>query len=693
MAADSTSSNRVRCQDAEPFIQQLIKDSDRFASEIGQKDLLVTQNGLKKAGVRVSQINNRRYLGNKHGLTGFIRSIVDHHCPEVNSVIDIFSGTGAVAHAFIDKTVITNDILYSNYLVNLCWFSPQDYRPNRIINAITYLNAIHTSENNYVRNNFADTYFSADDCSKIGLARELVEVALKADYLNAREYAILVTSILYGMDRIANTVGHYDAYRRGAPFNKPLIFPIILPPISLSKNNMCLNGDANLVISDLKADLLYCDPPYNSRQYSDAYHLLENIAKWEKPKVHGVARKMDRSSIKSEYNTVRAAEALRDLISKADVKYIVLSYNNMASKGNGRSNAKISDTEIMTILSEKGDVQVFEQPHRAFSTGKSDIQNNVERLFICKVRSASRPAKGAVLSPINYIGGKGRLIPQLRPLLPHTELFVDLFSGGCTVGANAEAKQVIFRDTNKQLMELMEYLATTEAYQVIHAVERIISDFGLTDTYRNTYKYYAADSSSGLASANREAFSRLRDAYNSCDEGSRRLLMLYVLIVFGFNNQLRFNKQGHFNLPVGKRDFNAKMRSKLTTFYERMNEIRFSFQVGDFRDFDIEKTPENTIFYCDPPYLITHASYNEANGWTSQDEIDLLTFLDKVNSSGRLFALSNVLEAKGAVNRLLQDWLDASTYSCHHLNMSYQNSNYQRSARHSETVEVLITNY
>src|SRR5699024_4255623 len=138
--------------------------------------------------------------------------------------------------------------------------------------------------------------------------------------------------------------------------------------------------------------------------------LLENIARWEKPEVFGVARKMDRTSLKSDYNTVRASEALRELVAKANTRYIVFSYNNMANKGNGRSNAKISDDDIMEILSEKGEVQVFEKSYKAFSTGKSSIADNAERLFVCKVRTKRHVVKPIVLSPINYIGGKGKLL-------------------------------------------------------------------------------------------------------------------------------------------------------------------------------------------------------------------------------------------------------------------------------------------
>lgn len=155
------------------------------------------------------------------------------------------------------------------------------------------------------------------------------------------------------MDKIANTCGHYDAYRKGVVFEKTLELYVPLAEVHNTADNQCYNTDANELVKDITADLVYIDPPYNSRQYCDAYHLLENVARWEKPEVFGVARKMDRSTMKSKYCTQSATEAFEQLIGDIKAKYILLSYNNMAEKGNDRSNAKISDQDIMRILEKK----------------------------------------------------------------------------------------------------------------------------------------------------------------------------------------------------------------------------------------------------------------------------------------------------------------------------------------------------
>lgn len=341
---------------------------------------------MKKLEYVTTTINNRRFLGNKYKLLPFITQTIRENCVDVLSIADIFAGTGAVASAFADKTVITNDILYSNYICHCAWFSPQPYRKKVIIEYIVGYNEKNISEENYMTENFADTYFSRDDCAKIGYIREDIEKNFAAKIINERERAILITSLLYAMDKIAKTCGHYDAFRKNVVFDKNLVLAVPLAGTKNCARNRCLNEDANELAKRIGADLVYIDPPYNSRQYSDAYHLPENVALWQKPKVYGKARKMNRTHLKSKYCTREAVGAFEELIANIRAKYIVLSYNNMAQKGNDRSNAKISDDDILRILAAKGDVKTFTKKYKAFTTGKSNIESNEERLFLCKCR-------------------------------------------------------------------------------------------------------------------------------------------------------------------------------------------------------------------------------------------------------------------------------------------------------------------
>lgn len=340
-------------------------------------------NNFPVSTYKTSLINNRRYLGNKYKLIPFIVRVVKDQNLEFGSFADIFAGTGAVSSAFNDKQIITNDLMYSNYICNFAWFGAETYDSDKIIEYIVKYNTESPIVDNYMTENFADTYFSFNDCARIGFIREDIEMSYNDGSLNDRERAILITSLLYAMDRIARTCGHYDAYRKGAEFDNNLELCVPLVEQNNNKGNRCFNMDANELVKSLYADLVYVDPPYNSRQYCDAYHVLENVARWQKPEVYGVAKKMDRSELKSKYCTQSATEVFEQLIADIKAKYILLSYNNMAEKGNSRSNAKISDNDIMRILKNKGNVSVFSEDYKAFTTGKSDIANNAERLFLC----------------------------------------------------------------------------------------------------------------------------------------------------------------------------------------------------------------------------------------------------------------------------------------------------------------------
>ena len=123
---------------------------------------------LTEENYKTSLINNRRYLGNKYKLLPFITKVVDKECSDIQSIADIFAGTGAVSSAFTDKIIITNDLMYSNYICNYAWFGSETYNQQTIIDYVVHYNSLVKLKDNYMTDNFADTYFSRDDCAKIG---------------------------------------------------------------------------------------------------------------------------------------------------------------------------------------------------------------------------------------------------------------------------------------------------------------------------------------------------------------------------------------------------------------------------------------------------------------------------------------------------------------------------------------------
>lgn len=305
-----------------------------------------------------------------------------------------------------------------------------------------------------------------------------------------------------------------------------------------------------------------------------------------------------------------------------------------------------------------------------------------------------------IQSPLNYTGGKFKLLPQILPLFPkNINTFVDLFCGGCNVGINIDCESVIYNDLDENLLYLYNTFKNLDKQSVFEWIYEIINTYGLSLVSDKGYDYYKCDSSKGLGSYNKESFLRLRADFNEKKKKGNYdyyyYVMLYVIIVYAFNNQIRFNSNGEFNLPVGKRDFNKKMQQKLSDFIDKIKEQNCKFTCLDFREFDIDTLENNDFVYVDPPYLITCATYNEQGGWSETDEKDLLRFLDSLNEKGLRFALSNVLRSKGKENTILIEWLDKNKdkYRAVSLNYSYSNSNYQTKDKTSNSEEVLIINY
>ena len=655
--------------------------------------------------MKTISINNRRYIGSKARMIDFINETIKKEKIEFSSFLDLFGGTGIVGNFFNDQKtkIYVNDLLKSNYLSYLAWFGNEKIDKNKIKTFINKYNSLSNLEENYFSINFSDTYFSKDNCKKIGYIREDIEANYLSNNLNTRERAILITSLLYAMDKIANTVGHYDAYRKNGNLDKKLELCMLdLKSNINNKNNKVFNEDSNELVKSIKADVVYIDPPYNSRQYSDAYHLLENVAMWEKNEVHGVAKKMERNGIKSKYCSVSAPLAFKDLIDNIDAKYIIVSYNNMGTKGAGRSQAKISDDDIINTLRLKGKVKVYETDFNQFNTGKTHIDNHKERLFICKVGKSTKkktrhiePIIDKVKSPLNYTGGKYKLLNQIIPIFPsNLDLFVDLFSGGSNVGVNVNAKRIVCVDKQEEIIRVMELFKKYEDGFIISSLEKIIDKYNLSNSLLNGYKAYNCTSDKGLGTYNKSKYLELRKDYNNMkDNSTEKDLLFLTLVIYGFNNQIRFNSNGEFNMPVGKRDFNNSLRKNLKNFITKLKSKNIEFINSDFREFAIETT-NNTLVYCDPPYFLGTASYNENGGWTKQDEIDLLNYLAILDSKGVKFALSNVIEHKGNKNIILEAWIKEHKYNVHIIDCDYNNSNYHKQQGSiTKTTEVLITNY
>ena len=277
-------------------------------------------------------------------------------------------------------------------------------------------------------------------------------------------------------------------------------------------------------------------------------------------------------------------------------------------------------------------------------------------------------------SPMNYIGGKAKLLAQILPLFPtDIDTFYDIFAGGFNVTANVEAKRTIANDLNRYVVEVAKQFHDRDIDDVLAEIYGYINEYGLSKT-------------------DREAFLAFRASYNK----NPNPIKLYTLICYSFNYQFRFNNNHEYNNPFGKdrSQFSKRLEEKLIRFSLKMKEKTISFHTEPFEDLltKSEFSPKDFV-YLDPPYLITTGSYNDGNrgfkNWTEKQEALLLSQMDALHRKGVRFALSNVIEHKGRDNEQLKAW--ALNYNTHHLNYDYSNSSHN--TKKAGSLEVLITNY
>jgi len=329
------------------------------------------------------QLQNRRYVGSKHKLIKWIFSIINKEC-EGNSFADVFAGTGIVSAIATKhfKEIILNDFLYSNYTIYQAFFGIGEWDQNKIDNIIKNYNNIYGEdlEDNYFSKCFGGKYFSQNSSKIIGFIRENIEE--NKNNLTEKEYHILIASLLYAVDKIANTVGHYDAYFK-KDFLKDDFFMKPIDPISV-KNVSIFREDTNILVKKIKVDIAYIDPPYNSRQYSRFYHVLETLTKWDKPKLYGVALKPEPENM-SDYCKTQAKNKFTELVKDINAKYLVVSYNNTYDSKSNSSRNKITLQEIEKILNTKGRTKIFEKSYRHFNAGNTNFNNHKEYLFVTKV--------------------------------------------------------------------------------------------------------------------------------------------------------------------------------------------------------------------------------------------------------------------------------------------------------------------
>ena len=293
-------------------------------------------------------------------------------------------------------------------------------------------------------------------------------------------------------------------------------------------------------------------------------------------------------------------------------------------------------------------------------------------------------------SPFFYVGDKFKLVPQLNENFPEDiDRFIEPFCGGGSVFLNARARRYLLNDIDRYVIELHRFLISSGAdpRKFWSDVRASIEKYGLSASFMGRdvpAEYRKEFPKTYFAKYNKAAYVQMKGDFN-CGKGD--MLLLYLLLIYGFNRMLRFNLKGDFNLPVGNVDFNKNVVAALSSYFEYVSGRDISLFNMDFQDFlgTVQPTPRDFV-YLDPPYLITSSEYNKR--WNEASEARLTYCLDKLDARGVRFAVSNVLQHRNRRNDTFGEW--AQKYNVVKIRSNYISFNDNST---KDTLEILVKNY
>lgn len=594
-----------------------------------------------------------RYLGNKTSIIEHIvfklneHKLLDHHL----TLFDCCCGTGAVSTALKNNfDLVINDnlqfatVFTKGHIVKLnCTFQNLGFNP------FTFFNSNENCLEGFFSKNFAPQlskrmYFSDYNAGRIDYFRATIENWFLTKKINEDEYCYLLGSLLESISKVANVAGVYGAYLKtwDSRAQKKIVFldadgESEFVNTSLSNFRVKVyNSNIEDIIENVKCDVLYLDPPYTKNSYSVQYHILETLIRNDNPVLNGITGARQYNNISNAWSKQYDVEILFDkIIAKTTATYILFSYS---------SDGLMSREFILSVLRRycyEKTIEVVEIPYKKYQNYKtSEKPSHYEYLFYAQKKEIQDVE---YCCPLNYMGGKTNVIQYIKPYLLGKNRFVDLMGGGFNVGINAYSyNEVIYNDINFKVAALIRLFKQQKTSELLKFIDATIK------------KYH-------LEKHSKEAYLSLRDDYNQKYKNEEKAdLYLYVLILFGFQQQIRFNSHYEFNNPIGESGYNESVKEKIISFSRRIKELNVTIKSGDFSEC-LSDINGDSIVYVDPPYLITLGSYNDGKrgfkGWNEQEEIRLLDFFDKILKSGCKLVISNILEYKGQTNSKLQFWI------------------------------------
>jgi adenine-specific DNA-methyltransferase len=350
-----------------------------------------------------------RYIGNKENLLDKIHQVMQSNNIQGNSFFDFFAGTTSVSRFFkkFDYQIYSSDLMYFSYVLQRAYIqNNQVLNFEKVLSKINFqntklfaspldivvenLNQIEPVEG-FIYNNYTPLgtskleiprmYYSDENGKIIDAIRQKIELWKNENLINENEYFVLLACLIETVPFYANISGVYAAFQK--KWDPRALKKMILRPVEFvvnNKENFTYNENSTELLNEVEADIFYLDPPYNQRQYAPNYHLLETIAKYDNPKIKGVAGLRDYQNQKSKFcNATTAIQELNNIAKKGKFKSLILSYN---------TEGIMQQENIISTLEKYGKVELVEFEYLRFKSnnnGESKTKKFIhEQLYILK---------------------------------------------------------------------------------------------------------------------------------------------------------------------------------------------------------------------------------------------------------------------------------------------------------------------
>lgn len=611
-----------------------------------------------------------RFIGNKELITTAIIDLLEekglvrlqhnlfNEAKEVKNPLtffDAFCGTGAVADSLKSKfNLVVNDMIKWSVIYTKGRLTSPDCDFDKLgFDPFEFLNNNNEVRHNFFYKNYSPggserMYFTPENAGRIDYFRQIIEQWKNQDLIDDSEYSFLLASLIESISFVSNTAGVYGAFLKhwDPRAKKSIIFQKVesnkLKPLGIQT----FNGKIEEIIEDVACDILYLDPPYTQNQYGTQYHLLQTLVLNDAPTISPITGSRPTTPMRSDWSKDFKSHILFDrIIAKTRARHIIFSYS---------VDGFLSKSFIEASLKRYGKSETYtckKLSYSKYTNFKSRRgKEHFEYLFYVE-KKEEKDIKYE--SPLNYIGSKAKMIDEIKCYFPKNfSHFIDAFGGGFNVGINSKSDRIIYNELNHFVKDLVESFRVNDTYQYLLYMKRMIKKYN-------------------LKTQDSESYIEVRNHYNSLPFAKRDPKMLFTIILYGFNQQIRFNGDHGFNNPVGMRWFNDKVLEKMISFSRIAKEKNIEFKSTDYSDL-IEVIDKESFVYLDPPYRLTTGAYNDGkrgfNGWGIEEEQRLFDFADLLDNKSIRFMISYVLEHKGKVNEELKNWIQSNGYSLINVN-------------------------